>query len=106
VTDKLKTSNHPNQDGYAYGYVINGVEGMELTLVRGQTYTFKVLCMAPSIFNSKLPFLFMKLTSFSLFLNVQLPAATLFTLAPHRWEMAKVCIMKELLDSLRASDKC
>jgi hypothetical protein len=41
VTVNTKSSAHPYyQQGYAAGFIINGVQGRELTLTRGVTYTF------------------------------------------------------------------
>jgi hypothetical protein len=42
VTVVPKTSNHPAQGGWPEGYSIGGVEGRELTLQRGTTYTFQM----------------------------------------------------------------
>jgi hypothetical protein len=42
VTVVPKTSAHPAQGGWPEGYAIGGVEGRELTLQRGTTYTFQM----------------------------------------------------------------
>lgn len=43
VTTKAKTAAHPYSGvGHDEGWVIDGVEGKELTLVRGTTYTFQL----------------------------------------------------------------
>lgn len=43
VTVQAKTAAHPYfGQGSAFGYVVDGVEGEELTLTRGTTYTFAV----------------------------------------------------------------
>jgi len=43
VTVATKTSDHPyNGQGWPEGYVIDGDQGAELTLVRGETYTFQM----------------------------------------------------------------
>ena len=43
VTVATKTSDHPyNGEGWPEGYVIDGDQGAELTLVRGETYTFQM----------------------------------------------------------------
>jgi hypothetical protein len=43
VTVALKTSDHPyNGQGWPEGYVIDGDQGAELTLTRGETYTFQM----------------------------------------------------------------
>ena len=43
VTVETKTSDHPyNGMGHPAGYVIDGEEASELTLVRGETYTFQM----------------------------------------------------------------
>lgn len=43
VTVATKTSQHPyNGQGHPEGYVIDGEQGKELTLVRGRTYTFQL----------------------------------------------------------------
>ena len=43
VTVATKTSQHPyNGQGHPQGYVIDGEQGKELTLVRGRTYTFQL----------------------------------------------------------------
>jgi hypothetical protein len=49
VTVANKTSAHPYfGQGHPEGYVVNGVQGAELTLVRNQTYTFQLSNVAPS----------------------------------------------------------
>lgn len=43
VTVVQKTRNHPFfGQGSPFGFAINGSEGMKLSLIRGQTYTFNV----------------------------------------------------------------
>ncbi|MEM1116907.1 MAG: hypothetical protein AAF845_13810 [Bacteroidota bacterium] len=43
VTVETKTAQHPyNGQGHPAGYVIDSEQGRELTLVRGQTYTFQL----------------------------------------------------------------
>ena len=43
VASGLKDSSHPFYGiGSKYGFIVNGVQGKELILVRGKTYTFKV----------------------------------------------------------------
>lgn len=43
VTVETKTSDHPyNGQGWPEGYVIDGDQGAELTLVRGETYEFQM----------------------------------------------------------------
>lgn len=43
VTVATKTDDHPyNGQGWPEGYVIDGDQGAELTLVRGETYTFQM----------------------------------------------------------------
>lgn len=43
VTVEQKTDDHPyNGEGWPEGYVIDGDQGAELTLVRGETYTFQM----------------------------------------------------------------
>jgi hypothetical protein len=42
VTAATKTTHPDTGLGVSIGYVINGVQGMELTLVRGTTYTFGI----------------------------------------------------------------
>ncbi len=43
VASGLKNSTHPFYGvGSKYGFIVNGVQGKELILVRGKTYTFKV----------------------------------------------------------------
>jgi hypothetical protein len=47
VTVVPKTSAHPAQGGWPEGYAIGGVEGRELTLQRGTTYTFQMVNVDP-----------------------------------------------------------
>lgn len=43
VTVETKTADHPyNNQGWSEGYVIDGDQGAELTLVRGETYEFQM----------------------------------------------------------------
>ena len=44
VTAAIKTSAHPQYGiGNSVGYVVNGTQGLALTVVRGTTYTFGVM---------------------------------------------------------------
>lgn len=43
VSVTKKTNMHPFfEQGYPYGYVINGIEGVKLNLTRGKTYLFNI----------------------------------------------------------------
>ena len=47
VTVNNKTSAHPYyRQGYAAGFIISGVQGRELTLTRGVTYTFRMVSVS------------------------------------------------------------